>query len=435
MSRYDEHDVDALLRRPAERLTPPDGTWEQVARRARRRRWAKATLGVVAGVVVVAGAIPAVIAVRHDSNDQSLQIASPSNSGRARPGPSHSPIATSSARPSAVEEPSTPTGPAGFTPTSVSFVSQTVGWAWGSTTHFGPGVVAQTRDGGQTWTALAAPQVHMTDPGGSGDYGIRFANGELGYVFGTKLFMTPDAGQRWQPVALPGRVIDLETMNHRVWALVQPCTSCTTLRLYGATTAAPSAFTPVRGVPDLAAPAHSLDGREGTIVVARSAVYVMAGSSALWASADGTSWNRVQDPCSANHGFADAVSAWRPNGLVAVCGGEASAGTESKKVFESMNGGANWSTLPAPPDAGYPTSVSAGTPADVVIGLSDGPGYVTNDAGRTWSTTRPRNVNLSFVGFISHTRIVGVPSTDVPQRAFLQSDDAGRNWAVTSFPK
>jgi photosystem II stability/assembly factor-like uncharacterized protein len=428
-------DLDTLLRQPVERLSPPEGIWEQVSRRARRRRWAKAGLGVAASVVVVAGALPAVIAVRHDSSDQSLRVQEPSGSRAPRPSPSHSTKATESPRPSAVTAPAVPTGPAGFTPTSVSFVSQTVGWLWGSTTHFGHGVVAQTRDGGQTWSAVGAPPVDATDPGGSGDYGIRFANGELGYVYGTKLFLTADGGRRWAPVALPGRVVDLETMNHRVWALVRPCTSCATLRLYGASTLRPQRFRPVPGVPDITASRSSYDGEDGTIAVAHTAVYVMVGSSALWTSPDGMAWTHEPDPCTSSYGFADALSAWTSNGLVAVCGGQPSAGSEPKRVFESLDSGTDWSALPSPPTAGYPTSVSAGSAADVIVGLSRGPGYATNNAGRTWSSTRTRHANLSFAGYISDTRIVGVPSSDTMQRAFLSSDDAGRDWSLTAFPK
>jgi hypothetical protein len=72
-----DRELDALLRQPGERLSPPDGSWALVTKRARRRKWAKASLSIAAVIVVIAGAVPAIIAVRGNSNDQKLIVSNP----------------------------------------------------------------------------------------------------------------------------------------------------------------------------------------------------------------------------------------------------------------------------------------------------------------------------------------------------------------------
>jgi hypothetical protein len=427
----DDRDLDALLRQPTERLAPPDGSWELISRRARRRKWVKASVGVAAGVVVVAGAVPAVIAVRDTSNNQTLAVKSPTIAAhRSSATPAPVPVLSAPASPSAPQ----PSSLAGFTPTSVSFVSQTAGWLWGSTSHFGPGIVAHTGDGGRDWSALPAPAIGSTDPAGDGDYGIRFADGATGYVFGSALFVTQDAGQDWRPVDLPGRVIDLETMNNRVWALVSTCTGCDSLHLYGATVDDPTHFAPVPGVPVLRGSADAIDGMQGEIAVHNTSVFVMTGGASLWSSADGVSWQPQANPCPPGDDFADALSAWSSSGLVAVCGGEPSAGQEQKLAFESSDSGADWTAVPAPPPNGYAAALSAGTARDVVLGTThEAGGFVTINGGRSWALANTGAINLSFVGFISATRAVALPDPNDETAAFLTSDDAGRSWTVMRF--
>jgi hypothetical protein len=431
----DDRELDALLRQPTERLAPTAHTWDDITRRARRRKWAKASLAVAAGVAVVAGAVPAVIAVHGtggDGGDQTLQqVASQQtspqpNSTMASPRPVPV-LSSTAATPAATLN--------GYTPISVSFDSQSEGWLWGSTTHLGPGVIAHTVTDGASWLRMpSAPPVNATDPEGGGDYAIRFATGDIGYVFGSQTFITQDKGQSWQPMSFPGRVVDLEAMNQRVWALVTTCSTCKTMRLYGAAAAAPTAFTAVRGVPLLRGMPGDLESGYGSIAVDGTSVYVMAGSAALWASPDGVKWVKATNPCGPADDFANAVSAWSPSGVAAGCGSSPAAGDQGKQVFESTNRGSTWTQLPSPSTAGELTSVSAGTQDHVIVGVSMGAGYVTNDRGQHWVLSPTHGVNLSFVGFISDNHVVGVPSTASGQGGFLTSHSAGQTWHLTSFP-
>jgi hypothetical protein len=434
---YDERDLEALLRQPTERLAPPDGSWELVSRRARRRKWAIAGAGGAAVMVILAGAVPAVLAVRHNSNNQTLALKTPiiaahRTSGKQAPSPVQSTPPTIASSSAAVTAP--PSNLAGFIPTSVSFVSQNVGWLWGARSHRGLGVVARSTDGGGTWSKVTAPPVEATDPQGGGDFGIRFADGTTGFVFGTRLFVTKDAGARWTLVTLPGPVVDLEAMNQRIWALVRSCTSCRALTLYGTSVSDPAGLAPVPGVPALQAARDAIEGSVGSIAVNGTAVYVMVGRDPVWSSPDGVSWTSTASPCPAGSDFATAISAWSPTGVAAVCGAQPSAGQETKQVFESTDSTVSWSALPSPPPNGYPAALTAGTSADLILGTThEAGGFFTSDAGAMWTATATNNVNLSFAGFISTSHVVALPDPNDSSPAFLSSIDAGQTWTVTRF--
>ncbi len=92
----------------------------------------------------------------------------------------------------------------GFDPQSASFVSPSVGWAWGPSKEWlragaGLGVLARTLDGGRAWSTVPTPGVDYAQPGGfppNGASGIRFIDQRQGYLFGSALYVTADGGLR-----------------------------------------------------------------------------------------------------------------------------------------------------------------------------------------------------------------------------------------------
>lgn len=86
-----------------------------------------------------------------------------------------------------------PQSPAGFLPTSASFVSALTGWAVG-TIGCPSGrcpALAATNTAGLTW--------NLDKPPPSGSVGVRFATDEIGYTWSARsLAVTLDAGQTWQ---------------------------------------------------------------------------------------------------------------------------------------------------------------------------------------------------------------------------------------------
>ncbi len=80
--------------------------------------------------------------------------------------------------------------------------------------------IVRTDDAGQTWEGGPAPKAGAPS-GAAGVSGIRFLDGVNGWAFGPQLWVTHDSGNHWYPVpAAEGyRVTDLETVNHRAYAL------------------------------------------------------------------------------------------------------------------------------------------------------------------------------------------------------------------------
>jgi photosystem II stability/assembly factor-like uncharacterized protein len=423
-----DRDLDALLRQPAERLAPLDGSFALVSRRARRRKFAKAAVGVAAGVIVLAGAVPAVIAVRHNSNDQSLAINDKTiPASHSRSGPSQSPSV----------QPRTPL--TGFFPQSLSFVTPTEGYLWGSIGTSRRGVLARTVDGGTNWAKVGAPPVNFSSDGGNGDGQVRFAYSKDGFVFGSSYFATRDGGSNWQRVPSPGYIDDLETSHGQVWALVRPCETCQNVRLYSATVSNPS-LTRVRRVPKM----RSLAGADSIALNYTTAgavsVDVLVGSSAFYTSVDGRHWKRSNDPCPTEvHGGTvqtALLSTLNLGEIVAACGYNISAGTEDKRVMTTTSSGMHWQrTATNPSVGGYLETLSAGTGSSMMIGSSRYGAQVTHDGGQTWKTDDASGTELSFVGFISLTHVVALADrSDEEQGAFATSNDSGRDWSVTPFP-
>lgn len=433
----DDHDLDALLRQPTERLAPPDGSWELVIRRARRRRWAKASASVAACLVVVAGAVPAVIAVRHNSSDdQTLGIAASAGPHSARPSAGVQPAPKVS---STSPAPAVPTSLAGFVPKSLSFISQDVGFLWGSVGTSHRGVVARTLDDGAHWTELPAPKVDDTvgTTGNGGDGQIRFGrfgNTTVGFVYGAKYFVTTDAGASWTQYVSPGYIDDLETMAGKVWALARTSQLSSTVRLYSATLGDPA----LRRVPGVA-PMSGPPGVDSIAVNDRS-VDVIVGSSTFLTSPGGVRWNAGKDPCQPQAGLGNVESTLLTTlnlGVVITgCGYNENAGAEDKRIFVTANAGKRWTpTTSNPLTSGYLENLAAGTTQDLIIGTTGGGAQITHDGGKTWQPLTANGAALGFVGFIDiHHIVAAAAPAESTVGAFANSTDTGKSWAVMPFP-
>jgi hypothetical protein len=413
----DDRDLDALLRQPAERLAPPDGSWDQITRRARRRKWAKASASVAAGLVIVSGAVPAVIAVRHNSDDQTLQVADTASPHQSAPTSTSLPAPLPSLTASAASVGSL----TAFKPSSSTFISQGTGFLIG--TSRAATTVAKTTDGGATWAPIAKV------PGNGHNLGIRFADSADGYIFGRQLAVTSDGGLTWVPQSAPGYIDDLETMNGQIWATVRSCQGCGTVSLYSAPVGDP-VLQRVTAVPQL-------PGNDSTLVVSNKAVYLLVQDKStkqgqLWATPNGSTWTQRGQPCP---GYAVArIAAWSTTGLAAVCDQLSYLSTPAT-VRESTDRGTSWTTQGQ--IAGVdPDLISAGSVNDLVVtqgGVSGEP-YVSTNGGQSFTAVHIGTQSMGFVGFISPTHVVAISSATGPDRAFLTSHNAGATWTVTSFP-
>lgn len=399
-----DRDLDELLRTKSDRLTPPADQWQRISRRARRRRQLKALLAVSAAVIVVAGAVPAVIAVRHDSSgDQKLQLAH---------GSSRAPITSPSPHASTPQTVS-PTTLKHLAPETVSFVSQTEGWVSGETKVDGGtinGGLGRTADGGRSWYAESASPA----PDGL----VRFANADVGFSFGEQYQVTRDGGKTWQSLPTPGYLDDLEVMNDRIWALAQSCRQCRSPRLFSATVDSPVLHR-VRTV----APIAPVDS---ALTLAGNSVVVTGGED-LWVSRNGLTWRKGINPCGSGP---QSFAAWSPTDLAAECTPVRGLGS----IFESNDGGLRWSNIAnLPKVTAAVATLSAGTWNHLIITTGVGAPYITFDGGNHWRKAATGAGVVRFAAYISPTHIVGIRGGARP--AFVSSDDAGQHWTATAFAK
>lgn len=410
-------DLEALLRGDRDPLAAPPELWDSIRGRARRRKVMKAALAGAAVAVVLAGAVPAVIAVRDNSaGNGSTNVAT--SPDQEQP---DLPTATSVARPTSLSA---------LTPQTVSFVTQNRGWVSGALNVEGgqvTGGLGMTTDGGATWAPL------QSEPKGL----VRMATGEddttvpsEGFSFGSSYQVTYDGGQTWQTLPSPGYIKDLEVLDEHVWALVKSCVSCSGLSLWTGTEEQPT-LTPVEQVPQL-------DGVDPALTLAYHSIYVTAGKS-LWFSADtGSTWQEGVNPCDGEH---QAFATWGPtNGLFAAC--SPSLGTGS--LFLSHHDGAtarSWTNIANLPQgvSMSAAALSAGTHNNLLITTGTGPAWITTTAGTTgisgtsprWSRADPDTGPVTFAAYIDNAHIVGLRGGNDP--AFISSTDAGRTWTISPF--
>jgi hypothetical protein len=444
---FDERDLDALLRQPTERLAPPDGSWELVAKRARRRKWAKASASVTAGLLIIAGIVPAAIALRPKPGEQSVGIAKSPNGQSALPKsqlPNTHPAIASPSASSPSSTAAVPLSMAGFVPDSVSFISADTGYMFGTIGSSHAGVVAQTTDDGHTWTRLPNPpdvEDSASAAGVSGDNQIRFGSLTTGFIYGSLYLVSQDSGQSWTPYSMPGYIDDLEVMHDQVWALVRPSQDSQTVRLYSATTGDPT----LRLVPGVSA-MQSVPGADsialsGNTVNANVSVNVIVGGSTFLTSPNGKRFHTRIDPCGINPPTGASaqnalLSTLDVGTVVAVCGYNVGGSGETKQAYISNNSGKVWTaTAQAPSEPGSIETLGAGTGKAFILGTTHG-AQITLNSGKTWLPAEADGIPLGFVGFIDLHHIVAISDrADSTVGAFATSRNSGHTWVVTQFPK
>jgi len=457
----DPHDdLHAWLEAQIRPLPPPPGTFELIRKRARRRkitRAAGAAAGAVAAITLIA-AVPTLIIPR-------LQLGtglarSSAATGQTIPVSSSHPSATTSTPVPAV---GLPPVPANFAATSVTFIGTLTGWVIGQAGT--PGhcftkdctSVARTDDGGATWYGVPAPVTGAPD-GSTGVSQIRFLDRDNGWAFGPQLYATHDGGQHWAKISIGGmRVTALETRGNRAFAVWARCTgtgsdfaaNCTSFAVYSAAMGSDQ-WAPVRG----ASAAVSPGGPAGSasLLLTGTLGYLLTPSGALlsgpisgqggWhplvaastASAANSASPSASSLCSSGAAQPNGqpagglLAATSPTGLVLLCTGQATAGTQPKTVYTSSDSGTKWQLAGTPPASGTATSV-AGTPSgSLLIATSQGI-EVSADGGATWAAAQGSlpAAGFAFVGMTTVSQGVAVPA-DPSQDAVWFTKDGGQTW-------
>jgi hypothetical protein len=460
-------DIDTWLEERVTPLQPHPGTFEQIKRRARRRKAGRAVLTAAGAVVVLAGVItvprlilngpvgstpvaqsgPTTPAQRSSTGPGKL-------TGTGTPGP-----ATKSATPTTAAPPPVPPN---FAASSVTFVSPYTGWVIGQAGTPGqcgpPSAydctsVAITNDRGRTWHGSPAP-VTGAPNGGTGAGQIRSLDGVNAWAFGPQLYATHDGGHTWTHIRTHlMRVIDLETVNGIVYAVWARCASagadfaagCTTFSLYSSP-AGHDGWSPVPGATGLQASGGTpgavqlvLTGATGYLITPGGQLFSgPVTSPASWRTVTTAAGIPTALPCTpgaaetGGHPLRAMLASTGP-GLVLLCADQATGTRQAKTLYYSADGGRTWSSAGSAPARGIAMSLSGSPTGPVLVATSAGIDFSTNAPGTTgtltWRSARGATAagGYSYVGMTTSSQGVAVPA-NVSADAVWFTYDGGANW-------
>jgi hypothetical protein len=356
-----------------------------------------------------------------------------------------------------------PSGRSGFAVLSMSFVSDSRGFALG-TVPCGAGrcvALLTTTDGGATWRALTPPtrtaaSYGICAHGSPCVQQVRFATPRIGYAFDPSLLMTTDGGRSWRRLPAAG-VSSLEAANGTVVRVASPRPGCSGLPYQ--VQAGPSGGTAWSALtaPPIVMICPPVLYRQGSRLVlvgyGNAAGGVPATARIDRSANDGRTWAAGPDRCGGKDGYASGVAIAPPDVLVLLCRHQTplpSGRYGPAWVRVSTNGGATFG-----PDQSVPSLASAerglitgyqiaaaGAGRLLVAETASKDSYVllSTDGGRTWSTTLrpagssdatatgPGTPGLLLVGFQD-----GRTARIAQGGTVWTTTDGGRTWRAGSF--
>ena len=455
-------DIDTWLEERVTPLLPRPGTFEQVRKRARRRKLVQATMAVAGAALVAAGAIavPRLVLPKHVGGAPLAQASSTTPAQQNSPTP-RSPSPSASSGPdtaSATARPTTvPVVPPNFAASSVTFVSRSTGWVIGQAGtpgHCGPPKtyictsMAATSNAGHTWYGMPAP-VTGAPNGDTGVSQVRSLNGVHGWAYGPQLWATHNGSRTWQRIATDGmRVTGLETVNGVAFAIWARCAGtgadfavdCTSFSLYSSP-ASQNDWTPVAGVTGLTASGGVPASAQLVLTGIRG--YLLAPGGQLFSGpvTIRARWHLVTSaalPCAP--GAAEvgghplrAMLASTGQGLALLCAGPGSGGTQDKTLYYSPDGGRTWNRAGSAPAQGIAMSFSGSPNGPVMVATNEGIDVSTSAPGSgtlSWRTVRGAGARggYSYVGMTTAQQGVAVPANTGLDAVWF-TYDGGSHWS------
>ena len=361
--------------------------------------------------------------------------------------PSATPSTPPSATPSASATPSpspaktglpqaTGPAPAHFSPLDFSFIGSSFGWALGQTcgdttctAH-----VARTTDAGHSWHALPDPGASLDE---GSDPAIRFGDQSNGWIYGPHLWSTHDGGRSWKHVAIDGDVVALEELSHTAWAFVRKCagdagTGPCTHSLWSAPLGSDTFVR--RG----AVPAADGNTARWQLVRAGSASGWLSGwgdggSLILRTTDGGRTWKEIANPCKTQSVYYQRLARYDAQHLWLVCGSDAGAGSQTKVVYRTSDGGTHWGNRNDGPYRGLLHDLFAlGATQTALLSTTHSGLLRTNDGGVTWRVVAPDCCDEGFekIESIDFTHVWAIGRG---ANAIFYSADRGRTWGHYSF--
>lgn len=453
MTHHHRDPIEDWLSQDVEVLPPQPGAFQRVRRRARRRKAVQA-VSVAAGVAVIVAAglsVPALTGnlFQGRPGPANLNTARPTASGPAnghRPAPSASPRSFSG--PALSHAGRGASAPAGFRPSSVTFVGNRgryLGAVLGQAPCQGRTCIAMAGTatyGNGRWTRVGAPPA-----GPSSVSQVRFADAENGWAFGPALWATHNGGASWARISgVTGRVADLATIDGRVLAVA--ATGCTGT---GTVTGSGTSYTEGCTGFGLYAAAATRDhfarvlSRPGGGQVTPGALqlqstgqagYLIAGGRLYSGALDGSGWSAVPPgpasapDCLTGHGTGNpAVLAPGAQVLYAAC-----ATGQRLVLYRSASSGRTWQAAGRIAAAGTAMSLAVSPAGTLVLATTKGLYYSL--AAGPWHLVGGSAVGVAFryVGMTTSQLGVAVPATSALGTLFV-TGDGGRTWRASPISR
>jgi photosystem II stability/assembly factor-like uncharacterized protein len=410
--------------------------------RRSRSRWRTWSLPLVAAGAV-AGVVAAVVGIQNYHPSASAPPAGPHPPSVSQSVAS-APSATTDTTTAAAPGPS----PSGTSPLhgikiiDLTFVGDNRGFALASAQCVGGSgrctALLQTTDGTH-WASMPSTPFNVADDTAGCSsrcvQNIRFANPQVGYVYGPDAFlMTTDGGASWQLQS--GGAILLESLDSNVIRVTSSGTGCPSWCNVKVETSAigSTTWTPAT-VPGSANLGNGVDlvrstGNDAYLLFTG---HVSGGSqsalSNLVRSTDnGRTWIGAGEPCPQQGGEVDSVAIAGGGGqLVSVlCRGRQAP--EPAFVATSSDAGANFAAQAGtvPPAT---ADLLTGDPTTVLVTAGNGLSRSTN-GGRTWQRVQGVSGRIAFVGFES-PQVGRAVSSD--GNTIWTTRDGGDNWTATTL--
>lgn len=425
--------LDRIFSAP-EPLAPPQGHFDAISRRAKRRRTRQvsvvsAVFVLVVGVGTTAGAVlhqrgqdqPSVTANGGQSNSPALKDAPASSEPSVDPSDAHKQLPEGTA-----------SLPSQFKPYSVSTVATTTYVIGSSNSCDGANCAALVRstNNRQSWLTVPAPKAPTasstaaptTTPDGTVRE-VRFATQANGWAYGGALYSTHNGGTTWHSQSVGGAVLDMAIKGGKAYALVSRCTSSCDQVVMLATDIHQDNWAPVAGVQAGSASGQLAFG-QGGIAQVGNRTYTYRSQQ----------WHSAAAPCqNTPRSVTASASSAR---LFALCPtGDAGAGSASYTTRYSDDNGQTWNDASANSlrlSNAQQTTFAAANSRTLMVGDSDpsigSPSLqLSQDAGSSYSTVGPeRTDGWRYVGAVTSNRLVALPAT--PDGKLYVSNDAGSDW-------
>jgi photosystem II stability/assembly factor-like uncharacterized protein len=321
--------------------------------------------------------------------------------------------------------------PAGFEPISMTFVSPSEGWVLGTApcSHAPCTSVVRTTNGGRSWVGIPAPKFRLARYNGSaGLLRMRFADPSDGFAYGSQLWVTHNGGASWHRVTkVPGYIGDLEASSGVVYALSEASGRETVY----SSPASKDSWHKVAGLPSPSGYAGL-----GSIALHGTAGWFIVGDR-LYSTATGSHWRLDSVTCPAKLAMT-SVAAYNSKQVTLLCSGLPAAGSTSKELYASSNGGTTFTKVGPVPSGGDGGVLAEPAPTHLFVATSSGATwlYVSTDGGKKWQqelflTDGGKGWNdFGFTTASQGVAIEGFPS--IGSRMYI-TRNAGGSWSIVRF--